>query len=130
MKDNIAKFVAIVVWLVIDMSWILFATKIKFPYHKPLQGIQGGGANKIAGGVVAYAAMIVSWLFLVVDREEEDTMEMSLKGMILGWSLYSVFNGSNYFMFNQWGKMVSVIDTTWGTFATTMVTLLYATIRD
>jgi uncharacterized membrane protein len=135
MKDHWAKLIAILLWLTIDVGWIIFANSIKFPYYRAIKAVQNneaGVTGSVRGGIVAYFGMIISWLVLVADRAQEgdEREEYALAGMALGFGLYSTFNGTNNFMFEGWGSVVSFIDTLWGTFATTLISFVYATMSE
>jgi uncharacterized membrane protein len=69
------------------------------------------------GGIVAWM-LIAGGLWWFASQGPMSTR--MLNGAIFGFTVYGVFNATNYALFNDYDLKTSLYDTAWGTFACSM----------
>lgn len=124
-----------IVYIVVDVVYISLARPA---YDRAVKAISGepiptGRKGAVAAAMFAYIAMALGWIFLVVPSvnhlRAHGYSRWSaglIAGIVYGFALYGVFNGSLYAMFRNWGGRIFTQDMLWGVSWTTIITLAYA----
>lgn len=71
--------------------------------------------------LVFYLAYCAATLYLAVVPAKGDTAQALLKGAVLGATAYGAYNLTNYSIVSDWPLGITLIDWTWGTVATAMI---------
>ena len=105
-------FVAFVTLICLDMMWFKVMDYSQVVTKKPIN---------------VYSALFV-WLLLCsaigVQEKPNSLREAVTYGMLVGFSIYGVYNGTNYAILKNWTPKVSILDTLWGTFVCGMASLV------
>ena len=101
----LAKIAAVM--LILDGMWIY--TVAGNAFSSMVENIQGSAMKiRSAGAAVAYAAMIL--LFYKFITKESSGWD----AFLLGFLAYSIFDGTNYALFEKYDLKTAVVDATWG----------------
>ena len=101
---------ALLLFLVLDGVWFALSTVYPaMPHLRVGRVVRGGG--------VAWAALAFAHVTLVRSPWE---------GFLFGLLSYSVFNGTEYAINNNWSGKTAMYDTMWGTFTNTLVATVLA----
>lgn len=93
--------------LVLDGIWIYLVAGNAF--SSMVQSIQGSAMKIRPGGaLVAYAAMIL--LFNQFITKESSGWD----AFLLGFLAYTIYDGTNYALFDNWDLQTAIVDATWG----------------
>ncbi len=79
---------------------------------------------------INYTSALISWLIIIItiqlvifSRKDLDEKNAIIYGAFLGFGMYGLYNATNYATFsNKWNINMAIIDTTWGTFLTSLTT--------
>jgi uncharacterized membrane protein len=75
-------------------------------------------------GIIAYITMAITTYVLVV-RDTKTLQELLLKAICLAFAMYGVFNFTNATLFgDEWSSKIILIDTSWGIFVISAVSLI------
>jgi len=109
-------------FIILDLAWFQFAVP-RF-YEPTFTAIQGHGISmRIAGGLFAWLLLAFGVQYFVLDKEM-DAKNAFIRGALMGFVIYGVYNGTNYATFSNYDMKTFIADTTWGTFVTGTVSLL------
>ena len=101
----LAKIAAVM--LILDGIWIYLVAGNAF--SSVVENIQGSIMRiRPAGAAVAYAAMIL--LFNQLITKESSGWD----AFLLGFLAYSIFDGTNYALFDKYDLKTAIVDATWG----------------
>lgn len=106
--------IALLVFLVIDMFWLLFVAKNLYAKH--LGYLMAEQANLVAA-FVFYALFVVGLLFFVIHPAlaKESLQHAVLAGMFFGLITYATYDLTNLATVKDWPLTITVIDLIWGT---------------
>lgn len=129
MVNTMTRLVAVVIYLVIDVVYVLSS---KAYYSNVVKAIQGSSMyvpnNRIWAAILAYIALATGWFVLVapyVERPSTTLQQSAWYGFVYAFAVYGVFNGTNHVMFRNYGLQVVLRDTLWGVSWLTLFTVLY-----
>ena len=129
--------VIFICFIVCDIPMIGYFNKNMYIQH--YQQINGNGIDRNKEGYITkffigffiYLVLAFSiYYFVLYDKlkgkeEFKKSMEeIFVRGCVLGFCIYFVFNGTNKFTIEKYGWKESIIDTVWGTFLVGLVSLL------
>lgn len=122
MNEFIALLLTALSFILLDLVW--FSVSLKPIYEPTFQAIQGSPLNmRIGGGIVAWVLLALGIRhFGVVDNSSKTAS--FLRGAMLGFVIYGVYNGTNYATFSNYPVSTAIADTLWGTFATGVGTVV------
>ena len=112
---NKKGFVALVSIILIDMIWFKISMK------KYRSGI--GNMRKS----IRYIPAGISWFLVscaLSVQNPKSLKEAMTYGALVGFVIYGVYNATNYAILKDWTIGVSLMDTAWGTFVCSMVSLI------
>lgn len=93
----------LVVLLVFDFIWLIFF--IGKPFIKMTEEIQGKKVKfKLLGALIAYTSLFVLAALIL----EKNTS--SLNAFLIGASIYAVYDGINYALFDIWDIKIMIFD--------------------
>jgi len=122
MNEFIALLLTTLVFILLDLVW--FSVSLKPIYEPTFQAIQGSPLNmRIGGGIVAWVLLALGIRYFGVTDGASKTTSF-LRGALLGFIIYGVYNGTNYATFSNYPVNTAIADTMWGTFATGIVTVI------
>ena len=109
----IATLIASIIFLVVDVIWLSFATK---SFYRPLIG------NLLAEKPVMWAAALFYVLYvfgiaIVVIQpciNSESLFKTTYTGFIFGLVAYGTYNLTNMAVLNGWSPTVTFVDMFWG----------------
>lgn len=111
-----ALLTVLVIFAIMDGIWLGLLQK--GAYQKQFEEIQGSPLQvKIGGAVWSYLAMTAIILIFIVPRVSSENLvkEALLYGALLGFFVYSIYNGTNYATLNNYHLSTAIKDTLWGT---------------
>jgi uncharacterized membrane protein len=107
--------VALVVFLAIDMVWLLFIAKSL--YSKYLGYLMGDKVN-FGAAFLFYLIFILGLLFFVIDPAlaKGSLGYAILAGALFGLVTYSTYDLTNMATIKDWPALITVVDLLWGSF--------------
>ncbi len=123
-------WISIITLIILDYLWIFINQK---RYAKWVKNVQNSPMKvKIVPAVIAYIAMIIGLVFIIIPNAKRDTISnnfvKALKhGALFGFIVYAIYNATNYAIFDNYSLNMAIIDTCWGTtvfFIVTWIALL------
>jgi uncharacterized membrane protein len=117
MKFNIKNYlIVLILFLVIDLPMI---TTINGKLYQDQFNIINNGPmiityKSIIGAVLAYLSLGLSINYFVLS-ENLSKKDLFIRGAILGFISYSIYNGTNLFTINDYSLKTGIVDTLWGT---------------
>ncbi len=89
------------------------------PFMEMINVIQGKGSKiKIMGAVFCYLAIVIMIGMFGLDRKWWEVW-------LLGATTYTVYDSTNYALFEKWNKLIAIQDVLWGGTLFVIVTQLY-----
>ena len=75
--------------------------------------------------IITYIIMVICLLALSISRTRKESLvkDSVIWGFFVGLTMYGVFNGTNYTIFNNYKLKTALTDTTWGVFLSIVTTL-------
>lgn len=120
MKEIFALLLTAVAFVLLDLAW--FSVSLKSIYEPTFQEIQGSPLNlRIEGGLFVWLLLALAIRYFGVSETKTSSF---LRGALLGFVIYGVYNGTNYATLEKYPVKTAIIDTMWGTFATGLVTVV------
>ncbi len=108
------------IFLIIDIPMITYINTSM--YQKQLNRIQGTvkipKTRVILSALVVYILLSFSIYHFAIKRKS------ILNGLLIGFCIYGVYNGTNLATIKHWGLYESIIDTLWGTLLSGIITLI------
>jgi len=122
MLEIVALLLTALMLITLDIFWFKFSfSRI---YEPAFEAIQKEPLKfRVAGGIVAWLLIAAGIRFLVVDSTSPKST-MFLKGALLGFVVYGVYNGTNYATLNDYTLNTALVDTLWGTLAVGTISVL------
>jgi uncharacterized membrane protein len=132
----LSAYVFVFVYILVDVIYVMLARP---SYDRAVKAVSGepipkGRNSAVLAAILAYSAMAIGWLLLVVPSVAYMVAKGYAKwkaglvaGLAYGFALYAVFNGSLYAMFRGWDIWIVAQDMIWGVGWTTILTTAYAT---
>ena len=107
--------VALVIFLIIDMVWLLFIAKSL--YSKYLGYLMAEKVN-FGAAFLFYLIFIVGLLFFVINPAlaKESLGFAIMAGALFGLVTYSTYDLTNMATIKNWPTLITVIDLIWGSF--------------
>lgn len=118
----IAWIVAAAVFLGLDALW--FSQSVP-KFYRPIIGqIMRPNPNLVAAGAF-YLIYVSGIMFFAVAPalEQASASEALLNGAALGFLAYATFDLSNQAIMRTWSTKLTIVDMSWGTFATGMAAI-------
>lgn len=115
--------VAFLVFLVIDAFWLgLVAPKF---YRTHLGHIMADRPNFVVAGIF-YLIFLVGLTYFVVNPalESGDMKQLLISAALFGFVTYGTYDLTNMATLKDWPVIVTVVDLVWGTFLSTVVSLI------
>lgn len=115
----------IVILLLLDSLWV---TVNRSMYNKLVKNVQKSElVVKIPAAIIAYTAMILGLIFIVIPLAKQDKSKNNLfkalrYGGLFGLVVYAIYNATNYAIFRNYSPTVALMDTIWGTTVYTIAT--------
>jgi len=112
--------VTLIVFFVVDILWLtVIAKKL---YAKYLGYIMTDNVNLVAAGIF-YGIFIVGILYFVINPAlSKDSLRVAIvSGALFGFITYATYDLTNLATLKDWPIMITVIDITWGTLLSTIV---------
>jgi uncharacterized membrane protein len=115
--NEIFKFIIILVlFLVIDLPVLAFVNnKI---YREQFAIINKGPfiltTKSWIGALVAYFSLAFA-IYYFVFNPSLSKLDLFIRGAIMGFIVYSIYNGTNLFTINDYSIKTGIVDTLWGT---------------
>lgn len=116
------------IMLILDAIWLSMNKHI---YSKLVSLVQKGTPMKmrLPYGIIAYALMIVGFIFIILPNalkdKNSDIIKRSLRhGALFGLVVYGIFNATNLAIFKDYDLQVAIIDTLWGTLLFFFITVI------
>jgi hypothetical protein len=134
----ISAYIFVSIYIAVDFLYVSLARPA---YNRAVKAISGssipyGKKGALLAVLLAYVSMILGWLFLVVPTIKYMISTGVAKwqaglvaGLAYALTIYGVFNGSLYVMFNNWDVKIFTQDMVWGLSWTTLITVLFAISR-
>jgi hypothetical protein len=134
----ISAYIFVSIYIAVDFLYVSLARPA---YNRAVKAISGssipsGKKGALLAVLLAYVSMILGWLFLVVPTIKYMISTGVAKwqaglvaGLAYALTIYGVFNGSLYVMFNNWDVKIFAQDMVWGLSWTTLITVLFAISR-
>jgi len=106
-------FIALGVFLVIDMVWLLFIAKNTYSKHL---GYLMAPTPNLGAALLFYVIFIMGLLFFVINPAlaKESWQYALLAGMFFGLVTYSTYDLTNMATIKDWPTFITVIDLIWG----------------
>jgi uncharacterized membrane protein len=125
--DTFFKILSIVSFLVItiDFLWIKFI--MHGEYTKLIADIQKTSMIvRFIPTVLSYLTIILPIVLFVIPRISPKTRvtDSFLFGGLMGFFMYGMFSFTNYALIDKWSVKVVLLDTVWGAFLYSIVTLI------
>lgn len=124
MNKFILIIVTLILFIVMDIMW--FNISVPTLYNPTVNKIQGEdiqmGFMKTIGGIYAWLLLALGIIYLVLPLSK-NYKDAFINGLIFGFVVYGVYNGTNYAIFKNWDFKVSFFDNAWGTLASGLVSV-------
>jgi len=118
--------------LALDFIWLsLMSKSFYLPQFGSLARIIDGKFQPIywAGGVV-YLVMAFGVVFFALPRVGESWLEAALVGALYGFTIYAVYDFTNFATLHRWPPILLLVDLSWGTALGSLATIAAKFMRD
>ncbi len=115
----IATLIASIIFLVIDVIWLSFATK---SFYRPLIGNLLADKPVIWAAALFYILYVIGMSLIVIQPciDSESIFKTVYTGFIFGLVAYGTYNLTNMAVLNGWSPIVTFVDMFWGGFLTAL----------
>ena len=119
---------AILVMFVLDAIWICLN---KPRYAALVSSVQIKKMRvRIVPTIIAYLAMVIGLVFIIIPNAKKElklngntAIMVALKcGGLFGFVVYTIYNATNYAIFDGYLLRIAIMDTLWGTLLFSIVT--------
>jgi uncharacterized membrane protein len=134
MKISNPIIIACIAFLIMSIMDGIWLTSTRALYASMVEQVQGKAFRvSVYGAIVAYTAMFISLLYLVVPMvqtalTQNPNMNVFLACLryagLFGFVVYAIFNATNIAIFANYNLNVAVMDIIWGTFLYTVSTYI------
>lgn len=132
MEYAIPALTSIILMLVMDAFWLSLQKGFYFKEFSTVQCNKSINV-KMLPALIAYTLMCIGFLFFVVPlvevhiKKHKNPWKAALSiGLPFGLVVYGIYNCTNIAVLQNYSTKLAVVDTLWGTFLYTIVTLSYA----
>lgn len=109
-------------FIIFDVIWFKFSVP-RF-YEPTFVAIQGEMSKlRVVGGLFAWFLLAFGIKYFVLNNSET-AKDAIIKGAILGFVIYGVYNGTNYATLKNYDMKTFTADLCWGTFVTSLVSYI------
>jgi len=130
MHKESAVLFSTLLYLVIDLLYISYSSNF---YNNAVYRIQGRpmpGLNKPFGyiiGSATYIILVFGWAYFIGMNTHSYTSfwKQLESSIIFALTVYGVFNGTVYLMFDNYGIDVLIRDTLWGVSVVSIISMLH-----
>ena len=112
-------FVSLCILLAFDMCYFKFAGNIHDTVFKLIKPSTKRGL-RLPSALLAWSLLAVS-VSLLNPKKIKDAI---IYGFFSGFLIYGVYNATNYATIKAWTVPMSIVDTMWGTFLCTIVSVI------
>ena len=114
-----AKLVSLaLIMLIVDIVWLGYISNYFTDYNQTINKVQKSPLKpRYLGGFIAYILMFIGFLVFVYPNVKDsiNPLKDSLYyGGLYGLTVYGIYNGTNYFTFEDWDKKTVLVDSLWG----------------
>lgn len=115
--------IALVVFLVIDMVWLLIIAKNIYAKH--LGHLMSATPNLAAAGIF-YLIFIAGLVFFVLAPalESGQWQDALYRGLFFGFVTYATYDLTNMATLKDWPAFLTIIDLAWGSFVSAATSVL------
>ena len=109
----VAVFLASIIFLIVDVIWLSFATK---SFYRPLLGELISDKPVIWAAVLFYVLYMLGMAVIVIQPciEPSGLSKSVYTGFIFGWVAYGTYNLTNMAVIKDWSSTVVFVDMFWG----------------
>lgn len=118
-------FKTIFFFILLDIIWFQFS--FDTIYNPSVIAIQGHPIKlRILSGLFAWTLLAIGVNYFVINHNNNnnDKLRVLVKGALFGFIVYGVYNGTLRAIFSNYDMKTFMADLTWGTFATSIVSLI------
>lgn len=110
---DLKQFITVLLMLVIlDIIWLTIISRGM--YQETIKNIQKNKLNiKILPAIFTYPLIAFGICKFVLSNDTSN--EKGILGLMFGFVIYGIYNGTNYAIFDNWSLETSIKDTLWGT---------------
>lgn len=122
-KEFIKSYIIIlIVILILDFIWLGYINKTK--WGNQIYEIQSEKLEfRKVPAILTYLLMAFVITYLGSHVINKNIIDIIKYGIIIGLSMYGVFNGTNYSIFKKYKLSIAITDTLWGCFLSTICLL-------
>ena len=115
MNIVIVIFIIALCFIILDILWFQFSidTIYKPTFQKIEKEVMDPTLIRLFGGIYAWLLLAIGLYFFVL-KNARSQKEVILKGMLYGFIIYGVYNGTNFFTFNNYDMKMFIADNFWG----------------
>lgn len=127
---NLKYFILILfLFLIIDIPMItLINSKMyQIQFNRINNGPMRLGSHTIVSAIFAYLLLALGLYYFVVNPAIVNNTSITnsfYNGVILGFVIYGVYNGTNKATINEFGTIESIVDTIWGSVLSGLLSVL------
>lgn len=115
--------IAFVIFLLIDMVWLLFIGKGL--YQKHLGFLMADKVNLLPA-LLFYVIFVIALVFFVINPAlaKESITHVILGGLIFGLVTYATYDLTNLATIQNWPLLITIVDLIWGSFVSIATSLI------
>lgn len=128
-KKILLKFLSIfILFILLDAIYLYLCSNI---FSTAVKSISGKSlTSRYYSGVIVYIVLAIGVMVFVLPNIRTNSIMNIVKdsvmyGGLFGLVTYATFDFTNHFMFEGWSLGISLLDTTWGTILTALVTICF-----
>jgi uncharacterized membrane protein len=119
-KDIKKYLIVLCLVILIDLPMILLINRNMYSTQLKRVNVEDTSFSflNIITAAITYSIVAFSiyyFIILDVNLSNYEYKDILIKSSILGFVIYSIYNGTNKSTLNKWGMYESLIDTLWGT---------------
>jgi len=119
----------LVLFIVFDSIWFSVSVPLIYlPKFTEIQGARPEFFSKIMGGIFAWFLLALG-INLFVLPKSDSTFSAIINGLLFGFIVYGVYNGTNYTTFNKYDMSIFLPDLIYGTMASGLIAGIIYNIR-
>ena len=130
MNDTLKIIIAGLLFLVIDGGFITLMgghwnKQIKLVQKSPLK-------TNIVSALLAYWVMIFAWVYFIYLPGKKYKIKLEenvIRAFLLGFSIYAVFDFTNYAILKDWSVTTALFDIIWGSLLYAVITFIIGKIN-
>lgn len=111
----------IILFTLFDAIYLTTTSKL---FNNQVNIIQGSPIKmKLLPTIICYIALLLGLYHFIIYSDKTNNMKI-IDSLILGFVIYTVYETTNYAIFDKWKLSSVLIDTTWGTILFGLVTFI------